>query len=164
MSLWPSSKLGSYFAIKVLTSVWWGKLFVFTACLVWVRWLKADFPFNRFPHHEREDHMLWCHIVCLIPIKCSISMQSWQRLTVCAIAILSMGSLSLTHSDIKKKDLTPNMSSKHFQIKSVFTGIVHPQWKFRYYLLNLRQSKISLNVRWSTSSFQATIHKIKHWT
>lgn len=86
-------------AIKVLTSVWRGKLFVFTACLVGVRWLKADFPFTRFPHHERGKHMLWCHIVCLIPIKCSISMQSRQRLTVCAIAILSMGSLSLTHSD-----------------------------------------------------------------
>ncbi len=77
-------------AIKVLTSVWRGKLFVFTACLVRVRWLKADFPFTRFPHHERGKHMLWCHIVCLIPIKCSISMQSRQRLTVCAIAILSM--------------------------------------------------------------------------
>lgn len=37
--------------------------------------------------------------------------------------------------------LTPNMSSKHFkiQIKSVFTGKVHSQWKFCYCLLTPRQ-------------------------
>lgn len=41
--------------IRDLTRVWRGELFVFTACLVGMRWLEADFPFARFPPHERES-------------------------------------------------------------------------------------------------------------